>query len=135
MPRVEFIVEGSPTSHQTKNKKALHAWKLRVRSEAGKVWTQPPLTGLVQCTIINFFEGTQAPLDDDNLVKPIRDALNGLVYQDDKQITHSETIQYGIDAPVKIRRGSSVLLDAYGKGEEFLYVRIDHAPDFIQLPR
>jgi len=36
---VEFIVEGSPTSHQTKNKKALHAWKLRVRSEAGKVWS------------------------------------------------------------------------------------------------
>ena len=39
------------------------------------------------------------------------------------------------DAPIKIRRASAVLLTAYGKGDEFLYVRIDDAPDFIQLPQ
>ncbi len=40
-----------------------------------------------------------------------------------------------IDAPIKIRRASGVLLAAYGKGDEFLDVRIDDAPDFIQLPQ
>jgi crossover junction endodeoxyribonuclease RusA len=69
------------------------------------------------------------------MVKPVRDALNGLVYQDDRQITYSETIQVSIDAPIKIRRGSAVLLAAYNKGDQFLYVRIDDAPDFIQLPQ
>ena len=101
----------------------------------GNLLDRSPATGRLKFTLINFHEGDEAPLDDDNMVKPIRDALNGLAYHDDKQITHSETIQYSIDAPVKIRRGSPVLLDAYGKGEEFLYVRIDHAPDFIQLPQ
>ena len=61
--------------------------------------------------------------------------MTGLVYVDDSQIRYSETIHVGIDAPIKIRRASSVLLAAYSKGEEFLYVRIDDAPDFIQLPQ
>ena len=47
----------------------------------------------------------------------------------------SELIQVSIDAPIKIRRGSKVLLDAYSAGDEFLYVRLEDAPDFIQLPQ
>jgi hypothetical protein len=46
----------------------------------------------------------------------------------------SETNHISIDAAVKIRRASKILLAAYNKGREFLYVRIDDAPDFIQLP-
>ena len=68
------------------------------------------------------------------MVKPIRDAMNRLVYGDDRQITFSETIHINIDAPIKIRRASAVLLTAYTKGVEFLYVRIDDSLDFIQLP-
>ena len=69
------------------------------------------------------------------MVKPIRDAMNGFVYIDDSQISYSETIHIGIDAPIKIRRASSILLAAYGKGDEFLYIRIEDAPDYIQLPQ
>ena len=76
-----------------------------------------------------------ASLDDDNMVKPIRDALNKFVYNDDRQIRYSETIHQSIDAPIRIRKASRILLDAFCKGDEFLYVRIDEAPDFIQLPQ
>ena len=69
------------------------------------------------------------------MVKPIRDALNKVVYQDDRQITYSETIQVCIDDPIKVRRGSKVALDAYGKGDQFVYVRIEDAPAFLQLPQ
>jgi hypothetical protein len=92
------------------------------------------VAGQVKFTLIHFHEGTSAPLDDDNMVKPIRDALNKFVYDDDKQITHSELVQICIDKPVKIRRASGVILAAYAKGEPFLYVRVESAPDFIQLP-
>jgi hypothetical protein len=34
---------------------------------------KPPLTGKLKCTIYNFHEGENASLDDDNMVKPIRD--------------------------------------------------------------
>jgi crossover junction endodeoxyribonuclease RusA len=76
-----------------------------------------------------------ASLDDDNMVKPIRDAINKLVYVDDSQICYSETIHFSIDAAIKVRGASTILLTAFSKGDEFLYIRIDDAPDVIQLPR
>jgi hypothetical protein len=135
MPHLEFTIEGPPVSHQTKDKASLTAWKGVIRAEAAKNWgAKAPLTGKLKCTIINFHEGDDAALDDD-MVKPIRDALIGLIDDDDSQIRYSETMHICIDAPIKIRRASAVLLTAYGKGNEFVYVRIDDAPDFIQLPQ
>jgi crossover junction endodeoxyribonuclease RusA len=136
MPHLEFTVDGPPVSHQTKDKANLSAWKEIIRTEAARLWIgKSPLTGKLKCTIYNFHEGERASLDDDNMVKPIRDALNRLIYDDDSQIRYSETIHISIDAPIKIRRASAVLLAAYSKGDEFLYIRIDDAPDFIQLPQ
>ncbi len=135
MPHLEFTVPGPPVSYQTRDKANLSAWKATIRGEAAKHWaTKPPLTGKLKCTIYNFHEGDSASLDDD-MVKPIRDAMNGLIYEDDSQIRFSETIHISIDAPIKVRRAAAVLLVAYSKGDEFLYVRIDDAPDFIQLPQ
>jgi Holliday junction resolvase RusA-like endonuclease len=136
MPHIEFTVLGPPVSYQTKDKANLNTWKAAIRDEAAKHWgAKPPLTGKLKCMIYNFHEGDSASLDDDNMVKPIRDAMNGLVYKDDSQIRFSETIHISIDAPIKVRRATTVLLVAYSKGDEFLYVRIDDAPDFIQLPQ
>ncbi|MDY3551634.1 RusA family crossover junction endodeoxyribonuclease [Gemmata sp. JC717] len=131
---LEFVVPGPPVSYQTNDKVNLKAWKASVLAEARKVWTRAPLTGRLKFLLINFHEGDTPPLDDDNRVKPIRDALNTVVYGDDRQIRYSETIQISIDAPVKLRRASAVLLAAYSKGDEFLYVRIEDAPTVIQLP-
>src|SRR5438067_1153113 len=108
MPLLEFVVLGPPVSHQTRDKVNLKAWKKTITDEAAKKWTLAPLTQKLKMTVINFHEGDIAPLDDDNMVKPIRDALNKLVYEDDRQITYTEIIQIGIDAPIKIRRGSKI---------------------------
>jgi Holliday junction resolvase RusA-like endonuclease len=132
---LEFTVEGPPVSHQTSNSGNLKAWQAAVKSEATKGWSSPPLKGRLKFLVLNFYEGDKPPLDDDNMVKPIRDALNKVVYDDDRQIRHSETIQLSIDAPVMIRGASQVLLSAFSKGKEFLYVRIEDAVDVIQLPR
>jgi Endodeoxyribonuclease RusA len=103
MPLLEFTVDGPPVSYQTRDKANLVAWKALIRAEAGRCWGENPiLTTNLKCTIINFHEGAVASLDDDNMVKPIRDAMNRLVYRDDRQITYSETIQVCIDAPIKI---------------------------------
>jgi crossover junction endodeoxyribonuclease RusA len=135
MPLLEFTVDGPPVSYQTRDRANLQLWKQAVRYEAAKNWNRLALTDRLKFTVINFYEGEKPPLDDDNMVKPIRDALSGLVYRDDSQISYSETIQISIDAPVKIRRASQVLLDAYTKGAAFLYIRLENAPDYIQLPR
>lgn len=131
---LEFVVLGPPVSHQTSNKTNLRAWKDIILAEAKKTWVLAPLPGKLKFLLINFHEGDDPPLDDDNMVKPIRDALNEFVYDDDRQIRYSETIQVGIDEPVKLRGASAILLAAYSKGDEFLYVRIEDAPTVIQLP-
>lgn len=135
MPVVEFTVEGPPVSHQSKNKSALAAWKAQVRAEAAKAWPQAPRKGFLKCTIMNFFEGPDAPLDDDNMVKPIRDAMSGLVYEDDSQIRHSEHVQTSIDDFFRIRGVSRVILNAFATGKEFVYIRIEDAPPETQLPK
>ena len=135
MLHLEFTVLGPPVSYQTKDKANLKVWKQTIRDEAGKKWTTIPLTTKLKMTLINFHERDDAPMDDDNMVKPIRDAMNKLVYEDDRQITYSVLIQISIDAPIKVRKGPRILLDACWNGEEFLYIRIEDAPDFIQLPQ
>ena len=132
---VEFTVEGPPISHQTHDKGNLQTWKQAVRAAATKVWSNPPLTGPLKFILMNFHVGATAPLDDDNMAKPIRAALNGLVYQDDKQITHAEHAQTNIDALFQIRGASLVLLEAFHRGKEFVYIRVEPAPPHTQLPK
>jgi hypothetical protein len=134
LPHLEFVVTGPPVSYQTSDKARLKAWQATIRMEARKVWTRAPLTGKLRFLLINFHEGGEPPMDDDNMVKPIRDALNKIVYEDDRQIRYSEKIQVSINDLFKIRRGSRVLFDAFTMGDIFLYVRIEDAPPFIQLP-
>ena len=135
MLQLEFVLPGPPVSHQTSDKVNLKAWKATVRAAAAMTWSAAPLMGKLKFLLINFHEGDKPPLDDDNMVKPIRDALNKFVYVDDRQIRYSETFHIPIDDPIKIRGASAILLAAYSKGDEFLYVRIEDAPTFIQLPR
>jgi crossover junction endodeoxyribonuclease RusA len=135
MVHLEFVLPGPPVSYQTNDKANLKVWQRTVKAEAAKAWSKPPLTGKLKFLLINFHEGDKPTMDDDNRVKPIRDALNKFVYVDDRQIRYSETIHVPIDDPMKIRSASTSLLAAFSKGSEFLYVRIEDAPAVIQLPR
>jgi hypothetical protein len=83
----------------------------------------------------DFSAGPAPPLDDDYMVKSIRDALNGLVYADDMQIRHSHHVQTSFDERFRIRGVSNVLLEACSAGNEFVYVRIEDAPAETQLPK
>lgn len=132
---LEFTVEGPPVSHQTNDRANLRAWKDAVRAAAAKCWNGPPLTVPIKLVLMNFFEGPRAPLDDDNMAKPIRDALSGLVYDDDGQISHAEHAQTNIDVFFRIRGVSEVILEAFHRGKEFVYVRTESAPAHTELPR
>jgi hypothetical protein len=132
---LEFVLPGPPVSYQTSDKANLKAWQATVKAEAARTWIGPPLHGKLKFMLINFHEGDKPPMDDDNMVKPIRDALNNLVYLDDRQIRYSETIHVPIDDPIKVRGASAVLLAAFSKDIQFLYVRVEDAPAVIQLPR
>ena len=77
---VEFIVPGTPRSQQAKSK---GRWQEKVKEA---VPCQPKLlTGPLRLRIDFFFDGA-TDLDTDNIIKPIQDALNDIVYKDDETV-------------------------------------------------
>jgi Holliday junction resolvase RusA-like endonuclease len=132
---VEFVVLGSPVSNQSTNAANLTAWKNTVKGEALKVWTKPPLTGKLKAILINFHTGDKPSLDLDNMSKPVHDAMNKLVYDDDRQIRQAEISHVKIDSPMVFAGVSKVLAGAIQKGQQFLYVRIEDTVEPLPLPK
>jgi Holliday junction resolvase RusA-like endonuclease len=128
----EFTVHGTPMSHQTRNKARLEAWRLAVRKAAAARWgVAVPLTARLKITVCYYHEGLAVRMDNDNLVKPIQDALNGLVYLDDRLITDTIVRKTSIDGPFRVRGYPLILLEGLASGDEFLHIIIDEAPSHI----
>jgi crossover junction endodeoxyribonuclease RusA len=125
----EFTVTGPPTSHQSGNKARLEAWRQLVRSAAAMLWgAGPPLTVRLKLTVTYYHEGRTVRIDNDNMVKPIQDALIGLIYEDDRLITDTVVRKTSIDGKFRLRGCPLVLLQALAKGDPFLHVVIAEAP-------
>lgn len=131
----EFIVEGPPLSQQTRDRARLQAWKNAIRAEAARRWPQgqPPVTGSLLIVVVYFHEGDVIRLDNDNMVKPIQDALNGVVYGDDRQITDIRARKTRLDGRFRARGMSAVVAEGFVRGTKFVYVRIEEAPDHTEL--
>lgn len=63
------------------------------------------------------------------MAKPIRDALNGLVYQDDNLIVDTRIRKTDLNGNFKLRGMSSTLAEGFVRNREFIYVRVEHAVD------
>jgi crossover junction endodeoxyribonuclease RusA len=131
----EFIVDGPPISHQTRNVGRLRAWQLTVRTAAVQRWPAktPPVTARLRFTVTYYHDGVSVRIDNDNLVKPIQDALNGRVYEDDRQITDTYVRKTDLNGSFRVRGMSSVLAEGFCRGNEFLYMRIELAPSHEEL--
>lgn len=125
----EFVVTGTPVSPQTGNRRLLRAWRARVTTAAARDWTAFPLAINLRVTVSYYHAGRAVPLDEDNMLKPIQDALNGLIFVDDAQVTDARVRKSPIDDPIHARFASRVLLDAFACGEPFVHVIIESAPD------
>src|SRR5689334_15459077 len=126
----EFIVEGPPVSHQTRNAERLRAWRSTVRAAAAQRWPagMSPVTVRLRFTVTYYHDGVSVRIDNDNLVKPIQDALNGLVYEDDRQITDTYVRKTDLNGSFRVRGMSPVLAEGFCRDNEFLYVRVELAP-------
>ena len=131
----ECIVEGPPVSYQARNRSRLQAWGNTVRAAAQRVWPvwQAPFTGPLLMVVVYYHDGPTVRLDNDNMIKPVQDALNGLVYVDDSQITDTQTRKSDLNGRFKTRGMSAVLAEGFSRGSEFLYIKIEQAPDHTEL--
>jgi crossover junction endodeoxyribonuclease RusA len=132
----EIVVVGTPISHQSHNKPKLREWQESVREAARKALPENTTPVKTKCLVIvvYFFGQTPALLDNDNLLKPIQDALSGLVYEDDRQVTDTVIRRTYIGGLFRIPGRSRSLVEAIEQGEEFVYVRVEEAPDHTEVP-
>ncbi len=124
MRTFEFTVDGPPVSQQIRRRQRLKEWKQQVRQEAETAWPgdYPPLTGLLGLQVIYFYQDHE--LDIDNFIKPIQDALIGLVYEDDVQIIDLVIHKRPLDQELRLINPSSVLEKGLSRKTEFLYISI-----------
>ena len=74
-------------------------------------------------TITYFFE-QGGSLDVDNIPKPILDALKGLVYSDDSQVTDLLCRKRDLNGDPRIQNPSPILLDTLRHSEKFLHITV-----------
>ncbi|MDB5318633.1 MAG: Endodeoxyribonuclease RusA [Phycisphaerales bacterium] len=132
---LEYVVVGVPISNQSAGSSALLNWRAAVESEASKNWATTPLTGKLKAVIINFHTGDKPSLDLDNMSKPILDAMQNIVYRDDRQIRQAEITHVRIDAPFVFVGASKLIVAMVQAGNEFVYIRIDEPTDPFPLPK
>ena len=135
MKSFEFIIPGPPLSLQTKNRARFQAWKRSVREIARRKWAQrdrsEPVRHEIAIEVIYFYDGPKP--DTDNMIKPIQDALIGLIYRDDRQVTDATARQRNIERPLRVRRMSAVLAQGFVAGDDFVYVKISAKRDLTRL--
>ena len=73
-------------------------------------------------------------LDVDNVPKPILDAMSGLVFADDAQVTDLLCRKRDVKLPLDIDRPSPLLLGTFDRRDEFLHVLVTDTPTMEVVP-
>lgn len=119
----DFLIPKRPVSLQTRNRANLQAWKNYVHAEAARTWLGEIYSGKdIQLTLIYLYDSD--PVDTDNIVKPIQDALIGLVYEDDSFVADVESHRRPLSGTFDLTRCPGALIQGIISGEECVYVRV-----------
>lgn len=123
---VEFLLLRRPIAHQSKDATKRRHWKEFVAIEARKAWgAQVPIDTPCQLTLV-YFCG-ERPADIDNIIKPIQDGLNGIVYVDDGYVTDVDSHRRALTDAFDLVRLPLLVLAALSEGKEFVYVRVSNS--------
>ncbi len=125
----EFVIDGPPVSQQTRRRERLRNWICEVQNEAKRHWPNDelPISSLVMVKITYFYEDVS--IDVDNISKPILDALKGLVFADDDQVTDLLCRKRNLRGIFRAGNASIVLSERLDRENEFLYIAVQDAPN------
>lgn len=118
----EFLIPKRPVSLQTRQRSKLQNWQEFVRAEASKTWVGTAYSENVQLTLVYLYDTD--PVDTDNIIKPIQDALIGLVYEDDSLVTDVDAHRRSLSDTFDADLCPLLLLRGIISGNECVYVRI-----------
>jgi crossover junction endodeoxyribonuclease RusA len=128
----EFIVEGPPVSVRAKktNTRRYQKWIRTVRECARKEWpvdTRPTNSTSVTVTIANYY--TLVPPDVDNIIKPIMDALETVVYIRDEQVRKVISEKFDLTSLSRVVNPDAVLATGLEKYTGLLHIVVVWNPE------
>jgi crossover junction endodeoxyribonuclease RusA len=130
----ECMVPGIPASVNGRDKIKKQRWRETVQAAARGAWSEgkPPLVSKLVIHITYFHD--RAPLDVDNMIKPIQDALSGIVYVDDKQLTDTHGHRRDLNDRYQVRGLSPAQAAGFVTGSPFVHIRIEAFSPTGELP-
>ncbi|MBO2009741.1 RusA family crossover junction endodeoxyribonuclease [Hymenobacter negativus] len=116
----ELLLPRRPVSLQAKR---LQPWKAYVRAEAAQVWTTSPSDADAFRLTLVYLCNT-SPVDIDNIIKPIQDALETVVYPADELITDVDSHRRLFTEPFDLTSLPILLIQGIAQQQECVYVRV-----------
>jgi crossover junction endodeoxyribonuclease RusA len=117
-------IVGSPASLQAKQSR--QSWKNSV-IKATKICVKKPLEDdwKLELQIDWFSHGRRNKPDVDNIIKPILDALNGILYADDSQVSNVSAKHHDLTNILHFHNEPIQLIQPLLEGNnEYVYVRV-----------
>jgi crossover junction endodeoxyribonuclease RusA len=126
---IEFIVEGTAVSLQTKRTEAKAEWQTRVKDASRAVLSEGhwATRGRIAATLY-YFPDTIMQGDIDNIVKPILDALGRHIYVNDSQVERVVVQKFEPGNVFLFSAPTPALEEALNRPKPLLYVRLSDDP-------
>ena len=116
----ELLLPRRPVSLQAKR---LQPWKTYVRAEAARQWAAGPSSaGAFRLTLVYLCN--TSPVDIDNIIKPIQDALETVVYPADELITDVDSHRRLFTDTFNLTSLPTLLIQGIASQQECVYVRV-----------
>lgn len=134
---LEFVVLGTPSTAQTGRLRAKRraAWKERVAAAAREGWRRPPLElGAEASVVIVYFHIDRVAADVDSIIKPILDALTGIVYMDDKQVAQVTARRTLLGDFRVVASQKAEVVGGLATGNDFVWIAVREGPSHEALP-
>jgi crossover junction endodeoxyribonuclease RusA len=123
----EMLIPKRPVSQQAKNPSNLKAWKDYIYGRARIEWSSgtPIVTPGLRLMLVYLCD--DSPADIDNIIKPIQDALIGVVYADDSLVSDVDSHRRFLSDAIDITNLPPLLVEGVTLGEECIYIRVSLA--------
>lgn len=135
---MEFIVQGAPRSANA-NPRSRRRWRERVaRATVERSQEEGAPAGHDFSVLIIYFYQSETTLDIDNIAKSLLDGMKGVLFGDDRQVSELLVRKTRLGSGLSLTGASLFLLEAIERmsqtGSDFVYVRLDPAPDHDRMP-
>src|SRR5207245_1622300 len=134
MSPFEFVIPQRPVSQQARRQERLRDWKEFVAEHARLAINEPRALATEPIALKLLYLYDEAALDVDNILKPIQDALIGVLFEDDSVITDVEIRRRWRRTTFTVNAVSPILAAGLELDREFVYVALSDAPAQDVLP-